>query len=108
MSRRSDAYQQGVPQKSYDLIREGLLVLAVVVVVIVILAGGFQFAGLSHRHRPSSRHGSADRLPADVNRDPRRAEQPPRLRSPLYKRQRQRPTASSGSLRPPGSGSPTP
>jgi hypothetical protein len=41
MSRRSDEYQQGVPQKSYDLIREGLLVLAVVVVVIVILAGVF-------------------------------------------------------------------
>ncbi len=41
MSRRSDEYQQGVPQKSYDLIREGLLILLVVVVVIVVLAGVF-------------------------------------------------------------------
>ena len=38
MSRVSDDYQKGVPQKSYDLIREGLLVLLVVVVIVVVLA----------------------------------------------------------------------
>jgi hypothetical protein len=38
MSARSDGYQKGVPQKSYDLIREGLLVLLVLVVIVVVLA----------------------------------------------------------------------
>ena len=41
MSLRSAEYQQGVPQKSYDLIREVLLVLLVVVVIIVVLTGVF-------------------------------------------------------------------
>jgi hypothetical protein len=38
MSRRSDEYQVGVPQKPYDLLFEGLIVLGVVLVIVVILA----------------------------------------------------------------------
>ncbi len=38
MSRRSDAYQAGVAQKSYDLLYEGVIVFAFVLVVVVIFA----------------------------------------------------------------------
>jgi hypothetical protein len=38
MSRRSDEYQAGVPQKSYDLLFEGLIVLVVLLVIVVVLA----------------------------------------------------------------------
>jgi hypothetical protein len=38
MSRRSEAYLQGIPSKPYDLLREGLCVLLLWTVVIVILA----------------------------------------------------------------------
>lgn len=41
MSLRSDEYQKGVPQKSYDLIREVLLVLLGVVIIVVVLAAVF-------------------------------------------------------------------
>jgi hypothetical protein len=35
---RSEAYQSGIPQKPYDLLREGLIFLGVIVVVIIVLA----------------------------------------------------------------------
>ncbi len=38
MSRSSDQYLRGVPTKPYDLLREGLIVLAVIAVVVVVLA----------------------------------------------------------------------
>lgn len=38
MSRRSDEYQAGVPQKSYDLLFEGFIVLGVVLAIVVVLA----------------------------------------------------------------------
>ncbi len=38
MSKRSDEYLRGIPTKPYDLLREGLIVLAIVVVVVVVLA----------------------------------------------------------------------
>ncbi|MGO9308333.1 MAG: hypothetical protein ACLQDL_04845 [Spirochaetia bacterium] len=38
MSRTSDGYQRGVPQKPYDLIREGLIALGAVAVLVVVLA----------------------------------------------------------------------
>lgn len=38
MSRRSDEYQAGVPQKPYDLLFEGLIVLGVVLVIVIVLA----------------------------------------------------------------------
>ncbi len=41
MSLRSDEYQRGVPQRPYDLIREGLLVLLALVVLVVALAAVF-------------------------------------------------------------------
>ncbi len=41
MSAKSEATLRGVPTKPYDLLREGLIVLAVVAVVIVVLAAAF-------------------------------------------------------------------
>ncbi len=38
MSRRSDEYLRGVPMKSYDLVREGLIALAFVAVLAIVLA----------------------------------------------------------------------
>lgn len=38
MSRKSEEYLRGVPMKPYDLIREGLLVLAIVAAVVIVLA----------------------------------------------------------------------
>ncbi len=38
MSRRSDEYQAGVPQKSYDLLFEGVIVFVAVLVVVVVFA----------------------------------------------------------------------
>ncbi|HUX19667.1 MAG TPA: hypothetical protein VMW69_00420 [Spirochaetia bacterium] len=38
MSRASERYQAGIPTKPYDLLREGLIVLALVTVVVIILA----------------------------------------------------------------------
>lgn len=38
MSRRSDEYQAGVPQKPYDLLFEGAIVLAAVLVIVLVLA----------------------------------------------------------------------
>ena len=38
MSRRSDEYQAGVPQKPYDLLFEGVIVFAVLLVIVVVLA----------------------------------------------------------------------
>jgi hypothetical protein len=38
MSRRSDDYQRGVPQKPYDLIREGLIALGIIAVLVIALA----------------------------------------------------------------------
>lgn len=41
MSARSDANLKGIPTKPYDLLREGLIMLAIVVVVVVVLAAIF-------------------------------------------------------------------
>lgn len=41
MSARSDEYLEGVPTKPYDLLREGLIVLAVVVTAVLVLAVAF-------------------------------------------------------------------
>jgi hypothetical protein len=41
MSKISDPYMEGVPQKPYDLLREGTFVLIIVAVVVVILAAVF-------------------------------------------------------------------
>jgi hypothetical protein len=41
MSKRSDAYLQGIPTKPYDLLREGLIVLGIVAVIIILLASIF-------------------------------------------------------------------
>lgn len=38
MSRRTDSYFRGVPMKPYDLLKEGLIVLAVIAIVVVVLA----------------------------------------------------------------------
>ncbi len=38
MSRRSDEYQAGVPQKPYDLLFEGVIVFAVILAIVVVLA----------------------------------------------------------------------
>ena len=42
MSNRTDEYLKGVPMKPYDLLREGLIVLALATVVVVILAAIFR------------------------------------------------------------------
>jgi hypothetical protein len=41
MSKLSDSYLKGVPQKPYDLLREGAIVLTLVTVVVIILAAVF-------------------------------------------------------------------
>ncbi|MGA2284666.1 MAG: hypothetical protein ABSG55_00150 [Dehalococcoidia bacterium] len=41
MSKRSEAYFRGVPTKPYDIVREGLIVLALAIVAVVILAAVF-------------------------------------------------------------------
>ena len=41
MSRRSDEYLRGVPQKPYDLIREGLIALGFIAIVVIALAIAF-------------------------------------------------------------------
>jgi len=41
MSKRTEAYLQGVPTKPYDLLREGLIVLTLAVIAIVVLAAVF-------------------------------------------------------------------
>jgi len=41
MSKRSEAYFRGIPTKSYDLLREGIIVLVLALIVIVVLAAVF-------------------------------------------------------------------
>jgi hypothetical protein len=41
MTKRSERYFNGVPTKPYDLLREGLIVLALVIIIIVVLAAVF-------------------------------------------------------------------